>query len=234
MLTGFLRHWLLTRQQTRFYRTIIKPEDTVFDVGANVGQRSGIFARLCRKVVAFEPQPSCLKQLRSNFKNTSRVIIEDVGLSDSAGELVMYECDADVLSSCAPTHIEQMKQERFKSRVWERTRNIRVVTLDAMIEKYGHPTFIKIDVEGYELNVLQGLSVPIERLSFEYASETINTARQCVEQLMKLSDYRFNYCVGEDLNYVLPEHVNAQDFIERVIPEMSSTHLLWGDIYAID
>src|SRR5437016_11681253 len=54
--------------QKAFYATIIGNHDLVFDVGANVGQRSAIFSQLAGMVVAFEPQPQCLTHLRSRFK----------------------------------------------------------------------------------------------------------------------------------------------------------------------
>ena len=51
---------------------------------------------------------------------------------------------------------------------WNRTVDVEVTTLDALIAAYGEPAFVKLDIEGGEAAALQGLSVPVKGLSFEY------------------------------------------------------------------
>ena len=72
-----------------------------------------------------------------------------------------------------------------------------VTTLDELIARHGLPAFCKIDVEGYELEVLCGLSRPIPALSFEYLSVCLDRARACVARLAELGQYQFNWSVGE-------------------------------------
>ena len=66
-----------------------------------------------------------------------------------------------------------------------------------MDPRHGVPAFCKIDVEGYELEVLCGLSRPIPALSFEYLSVCLDRARACVARLAELGQYQFNWSVGE-------------------------------------
>ena len=63
--------------RVNFYKKFINPNDLVFDVGANVGNRVGAFLKCHAKVVAVEPQPYCVKILREKFDD--KITIEPVG-----------------------------------------------------------------------------------------------------------------------------------------------------------
>jgi hypothetical protein len=67
---------------------------------------------------------------------------------------------------------------------WDRTVDIRVSTFDDLIGKYGEPAFCKIDVEGYEAEVVRGLSKPLRTLSFGY----LPMAHDAALTLLKLVD----------------------------------------------
>jgi hypothetical protein len=88
---------------------------------------------------------------------------------------------------------------------WNRRVRVRTVTADDLIARYGEPAFVKIDVEGGEPAVLDGLSRPVRALSFEYLPGAIDEVRTCAERLAALSGahagYEFNWSVGE--SYVL-------------------------------
>jgi hypothetical protein len=74
---------------------------------------------------------------------------------------------------------------------------VTVTTLDALISQYGKPAFCKIDVEGAELDVLQGLSQALPALSFEYIPAKIDTALGCINRLDQLGHYEYNWRVSE-------------------------------------
>ncbi len=66
-------------------------------------------------------------------------------------------------------------------------KNIETISIDSLVAKYGLPYFIKIDVEGYELNVLRGMSRPIPYLSFEVnLPEFRGEGLECIEVLRRL------------------------------------------------
>jgi hypothetical protein len=92
-----------------------------------------------------------------------------------------------------------MKDTRFKGEEWNETEQVVIDTLDNLIAKYGLPKFIKIDVEGFELDVLKGLTNPVPIISFEYATPE-HTVRlfECIEMIEKLSPkYLCNVSAGE-------------------------------------
>lgn len=218
--------------QKAFYARLIGRSDLVFDVGANVGQRSEIFSRLAARVVAFEPQAECVKHLKSRFRFKRNVEIVQIALSEAEGEAVLYESSSHDLSSMSPNFIENFGRKVF-SETWDRKVTVRTGTIDQMIEIYGMPRFVKIDVEGWELSVLKGLSRPVPFLSFEFTPLIIDEAKKCVARLNEISaDYLYDYCLGENLEFVLPTHVDYQTFSRDVLPQLERSGT-FGDIYAI-
>ena len=74
---------------------------------------------------------------------------------------------------------------------------IAVTTLDALIERHGRPSFIKLDVEGFEAESLQGLSRAVPALSFEFTTIQRDVALACIERCSALGYASFNAALGE-------------------------------------
>lgn len=221
------------KAQKEFYAKVIKPEDLVFDVGANIGQRSEIFAQLAQKVIAIEPQPNCVRHLKSRFRFNRRVVIQQVALGDKPGEATMWQSSSPGISSMSRRFIDTMGSSVFRDEKWNKEIKVTTKTLDDLINTFGVPAFMKIDVEGYELKVLQGLTAPVPFISFEHTPEMIDEARNCAERLQQISpDYRYNYCLGENLDFVLDQHVDFETFINSTLTEICR-HNTFGDVYAI-
>lgn len=73
-----------------------------------------------------------------------------------------------------------------------RARQVEVTTLDALIAAHGRPDYIKIDVEGFELECLRGLSQPVPLVSFEYHLDELALLEACLDRLATLSDVHAN------------------------------------------
>lgn len=113
---------------------------------------------------------------------------------------------------------------------WDSRSTVPMTTLDRLIAQFGTPAFIKIDVEGAELQVLKGLSDSVPVVCFEYFPTQIDRALDCVDRVASLGDYRFNYCVGERRQFTLSEWVSAtalSDHLRTLGPDSRS-----GDVYA--
>ena len=251
MLKGFLKERLLdlglyyqingyrfrndqrNASQKEFYAQLIGKDDLVFDIGANVGQRSEIFSQLARKVVAFEPQTDCVRHLKSRFRRAQNVTIKQLAVSENEGEATFYKSDSHNLSSMSPEFISKVSAQRFKDNHWDEQLVVKTTTLDHIIDLHGAPRFVKIDVEGFEASVLKGLTRAVPFVSFEYTPELIQEAAECVRLLHNISpDYLFNYCEGEDLNFVLDKHVDYNEFTASILPALGEQGQ-FGDIYGV-
>jgi FkbM family methyltransferase len=215
-----------------FYSQFIGTQDLVFDVGANVGNRTKVFRRLARQVVAIEPQAQCVVALRRKFGGDSRVKLVTKAAGAREGPAEMLVCDASSISSLSRNWVDAVeKSGRFGGLSWDQRQDVETTTLDALIAEFGHPAFIKIDVEGFECEVLCGLSKPVRTLSFEFVPEYLQAAIRCIEHLSSLGEARFNYGLGEIPKLVLGEWVSGEE-IAAVLAQYANNIAIFGDVYA--
>ncbi|MFA6296273.1 MAG: FkbM family methyltransferase [Patescibacteria group bacterium] len=221
-------------KKLQFFSSFMKEKDLVFDVGANVGIYSEFFLGLKTKVVAIEPQVKCVKYLEYLFKNNKNVAIENVALgkNEETGEILISRTN-DGHSSMSNDFISSIKKSnRFSNDTYyffDRKQEVKIATLDSLIKKYGIPKFIKIDVEGFEYNVLQGLTQPIKALSFEFFPDFFDPTKKCIQHLEKLNNYRFNYSLRDFYQLELPKYVTGTELI-KIISNFSEKNI-YGEIY---
>jgi FkbM family methyltransferase len=203
------------------------PGDLVFDIGANMGDRTAGYLRLGTRVVAVEPQSDCVAALRRRYADRDDVTIVAAGLGATPGTAEIAICsEAPVLSTMSTA----WQEGRFSGYTWDRTETVTIRTLDDLIAEHGLPAFCKIDVEGFELEVLRGLSQPLPALSLEWTFEGLPRAQRCLDLLLALSpDTRFNLAVGEEPDLLLEQWSSADAVLERARAEGANG---WGDVFA--
>jgi len=74
---------------------------------------------------------------------------------------------------------------------WEAPIKVQSITIDSMIERYGVPDLIKIDVEGYELSVLKGLTQKANDICWEWHEEENDTLFKSLEHLQSIGYTQF-------------------------------------------
>lgn len=111
--------------------------------------------------------------------------------------------------------------------VWKKT-TVSLTTLDQLIETYGVPRFCKIDTEGFEAEVLSGLSTAIPALSFEHSAHS----PKCIDMLSRLGECRFNYSAGETMTLASPQWASAAEALSLVKEAVAKTRT-YGDIYCV-
>ncbi len=217
-------------KRIEFYKKILSPGDLVFDVGANIGNRAKVFLDIGCKVVAVEPQQDCVKVLRAKFGNAITII--DMGLGEIEGEKTMYLSDESTIASLSEEWIDGVKKSRFSRHEWNKSIKINLTTLDSLVNKFGTPKFCKIDVEGYELQVLKGLTKPIPCISLEYTvPEFTNRLLQCIEHMNSINEnYKYNFSAGEQMNFGLPEFIDYRE-MTQLIQQKTFQDTGFGDIY---
>ena len=115
---------------------------------------------------------------------------------------------------------------------WDTVRQIEITTLDKLIEQHGKPVFIKIDVEGYELEVLNGLSKQIKMICFEYTvPEQTEQAIACVRRLYSInSGIECNYSVSDSMDFELENWMEVISFM-KCMESKKFIESGFGDIY---
>lgn len=138
----------------------VQKPHVVFDVGANKGYFLNSWRKWCpaAEFHAFDPTVEACEVLRTRFRQDSQVHIHQCGLGESAGELeFQYTSAAPTCSSFLAPDQKTFSEVQYKTGKIQR-RKVPVTTLDAFCREHGVRTIylMKIDVQGFELNVLKG------------------------------------------------------------------------------
>lgn len=220
------------RRLKGMYSQFLKPGDLCFDIGANIGTYTNALLKLGVRVVAVEPQQACVDMLRAQFGFHKRVQIVPMGLAEKDGQVEFLVSSNDQISSMSQEWTAALRNRggKFAQAEWSKKVVVPVTTLDALISQYGTPAFCKIDVEGFEYEVLKGLSRPIQALSFEFTPEYMQPTLNCVDYLARLGNYQFNYSLEGTMQFALPAWVTAPTMTDN-LKDLASTHRS-GDVYA--
>lgn len=216
----------------RLYGQFVSPGNLVFDIGAHAGNRTRAFTSLGCRVVALEPQPDFARLLRALFARSPLVDVLEAAVSDVDGRMALAVSErTPTVTTLAASWREARASEPGFARVrWNHVIEIETTTLDTLIDRFGVPAFIKIDVEGAEPRVLAGLSRPVAALSFEYLPTALDEARECVARLNSLGEYLYNVSVGESYRFVSDRWVTAREAIPLL--ETASAQNRAADVYA--
>lgn len=221
------------RALRRMYSPLVTSGSLVFDVGAHIGDRTRAFAALGARVIAFEPQPQVWRVLKMFTQHLPGVILRREAVGPAAGRSSLaISLDAPTVSTLSVGWRNAVRRNNpgFAQVQWSEVLEVDVVTLDQMVQLYGRPDFCKIDVEGYEADVLRGLHVPIPALSFEFVSGSLDHALLAMQELQRLGRYEFNVIEGEKRRFLFSTWHDAKTIIAWL--QAGADAVASGDIYA--
>jgi FkbM family methyltransferase len=229
------------RNEIIFYRELLegfKQGDLVFDVGANRGYKTDIFLRLGAKVVAIEPDEVSQRILKQKFlkygsKRESVEVVCGAVSSENATQEMWIDEPGSAKNTLSPKWVESLRDDesRFGHRLdFKQSKHVDTVSIEHLIGVYGSPFFIKIDVEGHELSVLQGLQRPVPFLSLEVnLPEFRDEGLECVRTLGRLTPTgKFNYSLDCQRGMMLKRWLSTTEFLEVVDScEAPSIEVFW-------
>ena len=197
-----------------FYRKALGDSlGLVFDVGANRGDKTRAFRQIAKRVVSIEPDETCFAALRTRYERDKGVCLENIALGEQAGVGTFFvEEDGSAYNTLSDkerdwiisTHKQNMRE-----------RLVPVSTLDNMIMKYGIPDFLKIDVEGGELSVFNGLSYPVPVISFEANLPRFREETLCIiERFLHNKAIRFNLRLEND--FLFSSHKPVDEIVSML------------------
>jgi FkbM family methyltransferase len=179
-----------------------------------------------------EPQPLFFATLQRLYGRSPHITLLDQAIGSAPGEATLHISQrTPTVSTLSRAWMQAVQQDDgFAAVAWDTAVTVPVVTLDELIERYGRPAFCKIDVEGFELEALRGLSTPIPALSFEYIPAARDVTLGCIDQLQALGDYWYSYAPGE--SHALPAgQWLSPDQMRRFLQQLTLADGS-GDIYA--
>ena len=222
-------------EMTDFYRSVLRPGTLVFDIGANVGVLSSVFASLGCKVVALEPNPDCVRHVQLSYGDKPIEVIQ-AAVGAKNGLVVLNVSDErDVRSTVSDDWINTMggQDESYRG-IWSRQDIVPVLTLDTLIEHFGMPEFIKVDVEGFEEKVLSGLSLQPPLMSFEFTAAFLAPALRCINMAILKEGSLFNFAYNGEWGY--PAHFENEKWLDKEGLQKSLKKIegsnVQGDIFA--
>jgi FkbM family methyltransferase len=224
--------WARRRRMDALYRRFLAPGDLAFDLGAHVGDRISSFRRLGARVIAIEPQPGPAWICRLLHGRDRDVTLVQAAVGATAGSLTLR---VNTRNPTVTTASDDFRRAADGAAGWEGQRwddelVVPMLTLDDLIRDHGPPRFVKIDVEGFEAQVLMGLSQPPPTLSFEFTTIQRDVALACLDRLAALGPYRFDLALGESHQLHFGEWVEGVRLADHLasLPHAANS----GDVYA--
>lgn len=217
------------QKMKNFYSSVIQPGTLVFDIGANVGVLSACFASLGAEVVAVEPNSDCVRHLTLSYADKHINVIEAAVGAQMGFATLHISDERDVRSSVSDEWMSTMSEkDKTYAGLWSRRAVVPMVTLDSLIQQFGMPHFIKIDVEGFEEKVLSGLSRQPHLLSFEFTAAFLSQTQKCLNKdvFQHGSTFKIAYNSG-DWGY--PVRFANEHWMEREELEETLLRLEGGD-----
>ncbi len=212
------------RRDMVFFASIIEPGALCFDVGANIGTKTEVLLGLGAKVIAFEPQPDCMRELGALCGHLAGLTTVEAALGSQRGQATLYVGENREHSS----FLKHWVGRALKSY------EVPATTLDDAILRFGVPAYCKIDVEGWEYEVIRALSQPIPLISFEYhlGARNIDRTIACLDHLASLGTLHVDITPAEVSAFYFESWMSYEDF-RRFFPSHFQLEqgFHYGDIF---
>jgi FkbM family methyltransferase len=154
----------------KFYsKTFNLPTNTLFDVGANVGQTTCEMRKYFPKssIHCFEPINSTFDILRKNLGHDQETILNNVALGDKDGEALIYLREESLINSLLNVVSADEKQVPESQKI---TQRVEILSGDNYLKSINMDSlfFLKIDAEGFDLEVLKGFEETLLRKKINF------------------------------------------------------------------
>jgi FkbM family methyltransferase len=204
----------------RYLRATARPGSTFLDIGANLGVYALLAQRVGMRTIVVEPEPAHAAFLQRNESVFGKVL--PIALGDAAGELPLYYDDENPggTSFCQMTGYH-----RGAGTVPVRT--FSAIAAQGDFGDLANLQLIKVDVEGFEVELIQGMSQALADSGFrpdiwcEVRGDTAGRARGSYRRVRELLA-QYGY-VARDLKQGREQPINEKELSERVVYDLLFT-----------
>tara|TARA_A100001015_G_scaffold314803_1_gene425089 strand:- start:613 stop:1350 length:738 start_codon:yes stop_codon:yes gene_type:complete len=206
--------WL--KEEYLFHKKFLDKESMIFDLGANLGDKTHIFLKFSKKVICYEPENKMFNILSHRFK-TKRVVVNKKIISNKEKNLkFLIPKDNEAYSTINEKSLKQFKhisKNKISSQIKKST------TINKEITKFGKPNYIKIDCEGAEKKILENLNFKIKIISFELNLPYFyKDGKKILNYFSKKFNSKFNIRIHDEFKFKFKKNVNKKkclDFLKR-------------------
>jgi len=218
-------NFITTYRNKRFYAQFIGRGDLCFDIGANIGTKSQLFLSLGAKVIAFEPQSNCREKLQNLKDNNADFTFYPYAVGSENEEKELFLANHIEVATLSDKFVDYFTCDEI---YWNQKEKVPVKKLDSLIEIYGLPHYCKIDVEGYEGEILLLLTHKIPLIEFEFTGGFITETIKIIAHL-EAENVTFNYILNEHLKWPQKKWLTA-DELTNIIKSLP-VNRLHGNIF---
>ena len=209
----------------------------IFDIGLNIGQDTDYYLNLGYNVIAVDANPDIIEYANIKYEQEildGRLILLEIGISDNIEILDFYKNKNNLFSSFDPKYGCMLEWEGGLDHIIK----VETTTLSELINEYGTPYYIKIDIEGYDSLSLNTLTIDNKPkyISLEFSDIDI------ISKLQNLGYTKFKY-IDQEINKTLGFiHGSSGFFGEDTIGEWLNYNdavelidyysVIWCDVHA--
>ena len=198
---------------TEKVKSLLGKNDVVLEIGANIGYYAMIEAQLCKKVYAVEPVPSNVEFLRKNIElnGFSNIDVYQLAFGSENGFQEILLSDKSNWHSFYQNESYNLGEQSNKLRV-------KMMCVNEFVKNKEMPTFVKLDVEGYEIEVIKGMQKVLPKtknIFMEIHSDIMkeNETKQLLD-IMRIYDFKVDLVIKYD-RPGLSKILNV-DYIDRI------------------
>ena len=199
-----------------------------FDIGANIGNWSLSNVFNSKQIIAIEPVPKTFNILTNNTSNELKIICLNYAVCNSDNKYInLCDCEINTLSTLNKDWLES-PNSRFYNYKYN-TIICKTISIDKLIQYYGVPELIKIDVEGGEFECITSLTQKVNNICFEWASETNNITFKCLDYLQNLGFNEFSIQFDDNYLYRPSSYTNINNI--KQLLNKTTPKIDWGMIW---